>query len=125
MLWLALVLPALPLQLAERSFDHARPREFIGPIVIVDGPPQRLQVIHGNSASRAAGIAPGMKLAAAQALARDLVALERNVEREHEALAELAAWAYQFSSQVVRAARRRAARNRCQRTAVRRPRAAE
>ena len=95
MLWLALLLPALPLQLAERALP------CIGPLAIVEGPPQRLVVIHCNAAAQAAGVAPGMKLAAAQALARELIALERNAEREQAALAELAGWAYQFSSHVV------------------------
>ena len=94
-LWLALVLPALPLQLAERALP------CVGPLAIVEGPPQRLQVIHCNAPAQAAGVAPGMKLAAAQALARELIALERNMEREHAALQELAGWAYQFSSHVV------------------------
>jgi protein ImuB len=95
MLWLALLLPALPLQLAERALP------CIGPLAIVEGPPQRLMVIHCNAAAQAAGVAPGIKLAAAQALARELIALERNTEREQAALAELAGWAYQFSSHVV------------------------
>ena len=86
MLWLALVLPTLPLQLAERALP------CIGPLAIVEGPPQRLAVIHCNAAARAAGVAPGMKLAAAQALARELIALERQPERERDALAELAGW---------------------------------
>jgi protein ImuB len=94
-LWLALVLPALPLQLAERALPG------MGPLAIVEGPPQRLVVIHCNAPAQAAGVAPGMKVAAAQALARELIALERNVEREQAALAELAGWAYQFSSHVV------------------------
>jgi protein ImuB len=94
-LWLALVLPALPLQLAERALDLTLP------VAIVEGPPQRLQVIHCNAPAQAAGVATGMKLAAAQALAHELIALERNAEREQSALEELAGWAYQFSSQVV------------------------
>ncbi|HTN50229.1 MAG TPA: DNA polymerase Y family protein [Burkholderiaceae bacterium] len=95
MLWLALLLPALPLQLAERALP------CVGPLAIVEGPPQRLAVVHCNATARAAGVVPGMKLAAAQALARGLIALERNAERERDALAELAGWAYQFSSHVV------------------------
>ena len=95
MLWLALLLPALPLQLAERALDGTLP------LAIVEGPPQRLAVIHCNAPAQAAGVAPGMKLAAAQALAHGLIALERNAEREQDALAELAGWAYQFSSHVV------------------------
>jgi len=94
MLWLAIVLPALPLQLSERAIEQR------APLAIVDGQAQRLFVIHCNEAARAAGIAPGIKLAAAQALARDLLAVERNTERERDALSELALWAYQYSAQV-------------------------
>ena len=94
-LWLALILPALPLQLAERALDSTLP------LAIIEGAPQRLAVIHCNALARAAGVGPGMKLAAAQALARELIALERNPEREQAALEEIAGWAYQFSSHVV------------------------
>jgi protein ImuB len=97
MLWLAVVLPALPLQLAERALAHA---DSV-PLAIVDGPAQRPVLLHCNGSARDQGVAPGMKLAAAQALARDLIAVERNAEREREALAELAAWAYQFSGEIV------------------------
>jgi protein ImuB len=95
MLWLAILLPALPLQLAERAIapGHA--------VAIVEGPAQRPVVLHCNGSARDQGVAPGMKLAAAQALARDLIAVERNAGRERDALAELAAWAYQFSGEIV------------------------
>jgi protein ImuB len=94
-LWLALILPALPLHLAERAIDGTLP------LAIVEGAPQRLAVIHCNATAQAAGVTPGMKLAAAQALARELIALERHPEHERAALEELAGWAYQFSSHVV------------------------
>jgi hypothetical protein len=68
-LWLALVLPALPLQLAARAVDTCTP------LAIVEGPVQRLQVAFCNDAARRAGIASGHKLAAAQALAADLIAV--------------------------------------------------
>jgi len=95
MLWLAVALPALPLQLAERAIEpcHA--------IAIIEGPAQRPLVIHCNDVARSQGASPGMKLAAAQALVRDLIAVERHPERERDALAELAAWAYQFSGEIV------------------------
>src|SRR4029450_12222201 len=95
MLWLALLLPALPLQLAERALP------CVGPLAIVEGPPQRLMVIHCNTLARTAGVLPGMKLAAAQALARELIAPERNAERERAGLAGLAGRGFQFSSHVV------------------------
>ncbi len=93
-LWLAIVLPALPLQLAARTLDQP------GPVVIVEGPAQRPLIAFCNDAARAAGIAPGLKLAAAQALARELIAIERKPEVERDALRELACWTYQFSAQI-------------------------
>jgi len=93
-LWLAIVLPALPLQLAARAIE--RP----GPLVIVEGPAQRPLVAFCNDDARAAGIAPGLKLAAAQARARDLIAIERKPEVKRDALHELACWAYQFSASI-------------------------
>ncbi len=94
-LWLALFLPALPLQLAERALEQSRP------LAIVAGPAQRPVVAYCNDCARAAGIRPGQKLAAAQAFARDLIALPQQPAVEHDALHELACWAYQFSSLVV------------------------
>jgi protein ImuB len=94
-LWLALVFPALPLQRAERTLPKPTP------LALVDGPPQRLQVVFCNDAAGQAGVAPGLKLAAAQALAHDLIALPRPPQAERDTLAELAGWAYQFSAQVV------------------------
>jgi protein ImuB len=93
-LWLAIVLPALPLQLAARALQSD------APLAVVEGPAQRLQVAFCNDAARRAGIAPGHKLAAAQALAGNLIAVERKPERERDALLELAAWALQFSAAV-------------------------
>jgi protein ImuB len=93
-LWLAIVLPALPLQLAARAL------ETDAPLAVVEGPVQRLQVAFCNDDARRAGVAPGQKLAAAQALAASLIAVERKPERERDALLELAGWAYQFSAAV-------------------------
>ncbi len=94
-LWLALVLPALPLQLAARALLVP------GPLAVVEGPAQRPVVACCNDPARAAGIHPGLKLAAAQALAPHLAAVPRRPEREADALHALAGWAYQFSAQVV------------------------
>jgi len=92
--WLALCLPALPLQLA------ARATQSTGPLAIIEGPRERPSIAFCNKAARAAGIEPAMKLAAAQALANALAVVPRDLEREREALHELACWAYQFSSRV-------------------------
>ncbi len=93
-LWLALCLPALPLQLAARAVQCA------GPLAITEGPRERPLISFCNDPARAAGITPTMKLVAAQALARTLTAVPRDPDHEREALHELACWAYQFSSQV-------------------------
>lgn len=93
-LWLALCLPALPLQLAARAVP------FTGPLVITEGPSERPLIAFCNDQARAAGIAPAMKLAAAQALTHTLTAVPRNFDHERDALHELACWAYQFSAQV-------------------------
>ncbi len=97
--WLALALPALALQLAQRALDPALARTLA--LAIVEGPAQRTQVVFCNRRARHAGVAPGMKLAAAQALERELVAIERDGGRERAALQELCCWAYQFSDRIV------------------------
>ncbi|HEX4583916.1 MAG TPA: DNA polymerase Y family protein [Burkholderiaceae bacterium] len=91
-LWLALCLPALPLQLAERAIQCA------GPLAITEGPRERPLIAFCNNPARAAGIAPAMKLAAAQALAHGLAVVPRNPDHERDALHELACWAYQYSA---------------------------
>ena len=53
-----------------------------------------------NAAARERGIQPGLTVAAARALAHDLVVRPRNSRAEQQALQGLAAWAYQFSSQL-------------------------
>jgi protein ImuB len=93
-LWLALILPALPVQLAERAVEQA------GPLVVVEGPAQRPVVAFCNQAAADCGVVRGHKLAAAQAMAQPLLALARNTELEQDTLLELASWAYQFSAQI-------------------------
>jgi len=97
--WLALAFAALPLQLAQRALDPALARTLA--LVVVDGSAQRAAVLACNDRACQAGIGPGMKLAAARALARDLVVAVHDPTREQAALQQLACWAYQFSAQVV------------------------
>jgi len=105
-LWLALAVPALPLQLATRALEGAGAMGIAQapPVVVTDGPSQRPRVAFCNDSARAAGIVPGLKLAAAQALAHHLIALPHHPEREAGALHELACWGYQFSASVTRRA---------------------
>lgn len=91
MLWLALYLPQLPLQIAQRASDEARV------LVIWDGPAVRPVVCAASPAARDLGVKPGMPVAAARALAGGLSALRREPQREAQALASLASWACQFT----------------------------
>ena len=94
MLWVALELPALPLQIAERA--GASP----DPLVISEGSMQRPTVACANRAAKRAGIREGQAVAAARALAGELRVLEREPRAEREALERLAAWAGQFTPMV-------------------------
>lgn len=94
MLWVALELPALPLQLAERAQPGTTP------LVIGAGPSQRPVVACANAAARAAGVREGMTVAAVRALAGDLKYLERDAAAERESLERLAGWATQFTPMV-------------------------
>src|ERR1700694_3742117 len=94
MLCVALELPALPLQIAERA---GASRE---PLVISEGTSQRPLVACANEAARAAGIREGQAVAAAKALAGELRAIARDPGSERETLERLAAWATQFTPMV-------------------------
>ncbi len=94
MIWVALELPAWPLQLLERASESAPP------LVVSEGPAQRPLVACANEAAQAAGVREGMTVAAAQALAGALHCVPRNEASEQEALERLAGWASQFTSTV-------------------------
>ena len=94
MLWVALELPALPLQIAQRAGPTPHP------LVIAEGAAQRPLVACANAAARAAGIREGQAVAAARALAGELKVVARDAAREREALEHLAAWAGQFTPMV-------------------------
>lgn len=95
MLWVALELPALPLQLVERGGAQALP------LVIADGPAQRPVVACANAAARAAGIREGQAVASARALVGgELEVRIREPAAERAALERLAGWALQFTPAV-------------------------
>lgn len=91
-LWLCLRLPSLPLE--------ALPLPGDGPCVVFERSGQRKRLVCGNPAAEALGLAPGIELGSAAALAPQLRAVERNPRAEREALRVLAAACYAFSSQV-------------------------
>src|SRR3954469_15344781 len=94
MLWIALELPSLPLQIVERG------GVWRGPLVVSEGPAQRPLVACANEAARAAGIREGQAVASAKALAGELRVLPRDERVERETLQRLAGWAAQFTPMV-------------------------
>ena len=91
MLWVALELPSLPLQIAERAGICREP------LVISEGPTQRPLVTCANAAARHAGIREGQAVAAAKALAVELRVVPRDIDIERETLERLATWAGQYT----------------------------
>ncbi|MDQ3261860.1 MAG: DNA polymerase Y family protein [Pseudomonadota bacterium] len=94
MLWIALYLPELSLQVAARSMGQDRA------IIIKDGPANRPIIIAANDIALSLGIQLGAPLAAAEALASGLLVVARNKDNEAHALQHLAAWALQFTPTV-------------------------
>ncbi len=89
MLWLALHFPRLPLEALARPPDS-------GAFAVVS----RERVVTCDDAASAAGIAPGMRLAAAWARLPALAVQERDEAREAATLRRLACWAGGFTSEV-------------------------
>ncbi|MBN8441694.1 MAG: DNA polymerase Y family protein [Thauera sp.] len=92
MLWLALLLPDLPLQVFTRGIVDT-------PLAITLGHP-RPQIIAASPQARAQGVAAGQSVAAALAVAPALQLRARAPALEAEALAEVASWASAFSPRV-------------------------
>ena len=91
MLWIALELPSLPLQLAERGGTSP------SPLVVADGPAQRPLVACANALATAEGVREGQPVAAAKVLCGTLKVRARDLAAERVALEQLAAWACQFT----------------------------
>ncbi len=91
--WLCIRVPQLPLEIFSRSGDQALP-------LAVSDHAQRASVLFCNEAAQKRGVCPGLAVAAARALAHELVVWPRDHAAEREALHGLAAWACQFSPQV-------------------------
>lgn len=94
MLWIALYLPDLPLQVSHRGLLPDLP------LVLSDGAVQRPLVIAANEAAQACGIRLGMPVSAARALTPELAVWPRDPGKEEAALHALAAWAGQFTPTV-------------------------
>jgi protein ImuB len=93
MRWLAVHLPALPLEV------YARALEAEGPMA-VSRRGRVEQVLLCNRRARNAGVRPGMPAGGARALSEGLTVLPRREAAERDALERLAAWCGRFSPEV-------------------------
>ena len=94
MLWLAVYLPDFPLEVLSRGGTSGQP------MVVTDGRGARQRLLVCSAEAIAGGLRNGMGLQAACALVPALRVLHRNEALEAAALANLAAWAGQFTSLV-------------------------
>lgn len=88
MLWIAIVLPALPLETCAAAPEL--------PLAVCDA----RTVLLANRAARAAGVRAGLKRATALALCPTLAVRTRSAAQELEALKALAGWAGRFTPSV-------------------------
>ena len=90
MLWLALHLPKLPLQVFQRATPEAAALAVA----------ERRRVLAANGQAQRLGVRADMGLASALAVAPELVLRNRDPGREAAALEEIAGWAGQFTPHV-------------------------
>ncbi|WP_210147939.1 Y-family DNA polymerase [Aromatoleum petrolei] len=90
MLWFALILSDLPLQVFTRGVDEP------GELAVVEHSPGA-RVVAATAAALARGVEPGQGAAGALAVAPSLQLRERDPALEAATLAEFAAWATQFT----------------------------
>ncbi|KIU48157.1 DNA polymerase Y family protein [Pseudomonas qingdaonensis] len=95
MLWACILLPQLALDSVLRGRDDPQ-----APLVLLSGPAQRRVLQAVNPAARALGLRAGQSLSTAQALASSFTCVEHDPAAVEQLQQLLAAWAYQFSSQV-------------------------
>jgi protein ImuB len=98
MLWIALHFPQLSIDAFGGGHGQTLLQDL--PLVIHDGKPQRPVLYAVNQAARAAGLQPGMALAAARAVTSKLTAVPRDIEKEQQALVQIATWLTQFSPSI-------------------------
>lgn len=93
MLWLAIHLPALPLQVFTRGVQSPPP-------IAIVAPPPRPTILATTPRAEAAGVHCGQRSASALSLLPELQLKARDPDREAEALAEIAIWAGRFSPRI-------------------------
>ena len=87
-LWLALRMPALPLEV----FARAHPDDAAAPFAVTSGG-HHPAIVDANAKARGTGITRGQTVTTALALAPGIVLRERDTRAEHAALAEVATFA--------------------------------
>ncbi|HEX8956095.1 MAG TPA: DNA polymerase Y family protein [Burkholderiaceae bacterium] len=98
MLWIALYLPRLPLDLAYRRWPEAM-REGLEhgvPLAVTEA----RRIRWANACAQQAGVEFGMRESSARSRASELVLLERDIDAEARAVIETALWALHFTPQV-------------------------
>lgn len=95
MLWACIWLPHLGIDSVLRR--HPTPE---APLALVGGPTQRRELVAVNRAAGEAGLRPGQRLVAAQAICPKFAAIDHDAALDAQWQRFLAAWAYRFSSQV-------------------------
>jgi protein ImuB len=102
MIWLALRFPHLALDLFTRGQGGRKIPIALSdiPVALSDVIERRELIIDCTPAANAAGVRPGMPVTAALGLLGNLLVAGRDREAERQALQRLAAWCYQYSSQV-------------------------
>jgi len=95
MRWVCIVFPQLALDAVQRM--HPAPHE---PLALLAGTPQRRVLQTVNASAHALGLRPGQSLTAAHALVNTFACAEYDPVEIERWQQFLAAWAYQFSSQV-------------------------
>ena len=95
MLWLALHLPYLPLEVFTRGgvAPSAAPL-----LAITSAPGNQAEIIVVSVDAHRLGVRPGLSVSAACALAPALHLQARDLQREHSTLSRIAAWALQYTS---------------------------
>ncbi|MGH8116799.1 MAG: Y-family DNA polymerase, partial [Rhodanobacteraceae bacterium] len=96
MLWACVLLPSLALDTALRG---RAPSDR--PFALVTGSAQQRRLIAVDAHARAAGLAPGQRLAEAEAVCQNLLTAEYDPDCTRASLALIAAWAYRYSSEVL------------------------
>jgi protein ImuB len=99
-LWLALHLPHLPLEICSRGAPapDPAPDAAITPLVVAEGHGREQWVYAANVEAARLGVHAGMRVSAAYAMTQALRVHTRDPQAEQDALESLAAWSSQYTS---------------------------